>query len=151
MANIISNTMKGRWFEKATLPLGTDAILIVLLQTKPSDATLKNCTFVSDVITAGGVEATFSSYVRKTVTGFGTNIIISINTGTGVVTLDIPDQAWSPAGGAVNNTLVSLLCCYKPTSGSADTAISLISAHDFAGAVAGGTLTATIPSIGTAT
>lgn len=125
----------------------------MLLQntTLPSDATLKNCQYLSDVFTANGVEATFTGWVRKTVTGFGTNITISVNTGTGVVTLDIPDQAWSPAGGAVNNTVAKLLCCYKPTSGSTDNQIPLISAHDFSGLVVGGTLTATIPSIGTAT
>ncbi len=152
MANVIINYAKGKWFAWAMLPLGTDALAVVLLQntTLPSDATLKNCQYLSDVFTANGVEGTFTGYVRKTVTGFGTNITLSVNTGTGVVTLDIPDQAWSPAGGAVNNTINKLLVCYQPASGSTDAQISLISAHDFTGPVVGGTLTATIPSIGTA-
>jgi hypothetical protein len=147
-----SNYAKARWGEWATLPRGTDALVVVLFQSTglPSDATFKNVQYLSDAIAAGAVEATFSGYSRKTVTGYGTNITLSVNTGTGVVTLDIPDQAWSPAGGSTNNTLGAIWIGYQPTSTSPDSAIRQVSKHDFSGPANGGTLTATIPSIGTA-
>lgn len=152
MAPIFSNYAKGRWIEWCTLPLGTDSLVVTLLQSTglPTDATLKNCQYLSEVFAAGAAEATFSGYVRKYVTGFGTNVTLTVNTGTGVATVDVPDQVWSPAGGAVNNTLGALLIGYRQTSSAVDSAIRLISKHDFAATVAGGTLTATIPSIGTA-
>lgn len=152
MGNVFCNYAKARWGEWATLPLGTDSLVVALFQATglPSDATFKNCQYLSDAVAAGAVEATFTGYARKTVTGYGTNITLSVNTGTGVVTMDIPDQAWSPAGGAVNNTLAAIWVGYKLTSGAADSAIRMISKHDYSGPVAGGTLTATIPSIGTA-
>lgn len=152
MANVIGNYAKGRWIEWATLPLGTDALVVVLFQSSglPSDATFRNCEYLSDAVTAGAVEATFTGYARKVVTGFGTSITLAVNTGTGVATLDIPDQSWSPGGGAVTNNLGAIWIGYRPTSGAADSAIRMISKHDFVGPANGGTLTAVIPSIGTA-
>jgi hypothetical protein len=151
VGNILSNYIKGRFVEKATLPLGTDNLVIDLLTTTalPSDATLKNCQFLSDVTTAGGVIAAFTNYARKVLAAV--DITITVNTGTGVVTLDTADQVWSAAGGASNATLGKLLIAYRPTSGSANSAIALISCHDYTATTTGGNLTAAIPSVATAT
>lgn len=137
--------------EKATLPTGVDALLIVLLQASglPSAATIKRTQFLSGVFSAGGVEATFTNYTRPAVTAG--NITIVVNTTTDVVSLDTSDQVWSAAGGATNNSLAKLILCYRPTSSTADSAVPILSAHDFVASTTGGNLTATIPAIGTAT
>lgn len=137
--------------EKSTLPLGTDNLVIDLLTTTtlPTDATLKNCQFLSDVTTAGGTIAAFTNYARKVLAA--SDITISVNTGTGVVTLDVIDGSWPSAGGASNATLGKLLIGYRPTSGAANSAIALISAHDFTATTTGGNLTAGIASVATAT
>lgn len=154
MANVINDFAKGRLVEKSTLPVGTDSLLVVLLQSTslPTDNTLKRTQFLSGVLSTGtgaGLEATFTNYSRKVLAAASITITVSIV--TDVVTLDIADQVWSAAGGALNNTLGKLLLCYKPVSTSLDTAIPILSAHDFSATTTGGNLTATIPAIGTAT
>lgn len=151
IANFVINQAKGRWIQFAELPLGTDNLLVVLFQSAslPTDASLKNFQFLSQVTGAGALEATFTNYARLVFAA--ASITITVNTGTGVTTLDTADGVWNAAGGAVNNTLGKLLLCYRPTSSSLDSAISVLTAHDFAATTTGGTLTATITSIGTAT
>lgn len=124
---------------------------MVLLQSSglPSAATIKRTQFLSGVFSAGGVEATFTNYTRQVLAAG--SITITVNTTTDVVTLDTSDQVWTAAGGATNNTLGKLLLCYRPTSSSLDSAIPVLTAHDFSATTTGGNLTATVPSIGTAT
>lgn len=114
----------------------------------PTDATLKNCPFLSDVLSAGAVECDFTNYSRIVI---GTPASISVNTGTGVVTADIPDQIWNGAGGAVNNTTGAFLICYRKTSGAADSVIRVLTKHGYGYGTTGGNMPASIPSIGTAT
>jgi hypothetical protein len=145
---------KGRWVEKYSLPLGGDAIGVVLLQASglQADATLNNYQYLSQLLAGGtgNLEATFTNYARIWLTA-ASGITISVNTSTGVTTVDIPNQVWSAAGGALNNSLGAFTTCYRPTSSTADSGISLMTNHPFAISVAGGTLTATVPSIGTTT
>lgn len=151
MASFISDSAKGRWVEKYLLPVGGDNVVVVLLQSSglQADATLNNHQFLSQLLAAGNAEATFTNYGRKVLSA--ADITVSVNTGTGVTTVDIVDQVWSAAGGASNNTLGALLTCYRPTSGSLDSAVLVLTKHDFATTTTGGALTATVPSIGTAT
>lgn len=154
MANVINDFAKGRFVEKSTLPVGTDSLLVVLLQTTslPTDNTLKRTQFLAGVLSTGsgaGLEGTFTNYARKVIAAV--DITITVNTSTDVVTLDTADQVWSAAGGATNNNISAFLLCYKPTSTSLDTAIPILSKHDFTASTTGGNLTATIASIGTAT
>jgi hypothetical protein len=130
------------------LPTGVDDILVVLIQSAglQADATLNNHQTLAAVL-AANAEATFTNYSRKSIPAGSTSVIV--NTSTGVTTVDIPDQVWNAAGGATNNTLGALLTCYRPTSGSADSAILPLTKHDYTIGTTGGTLTATIPSIGT--
>lgn len=127
---------------------------MVLLQSTslPTDNTLKRTQYLSGVLSTGtgaGLEATFTNYSRQVVSS--SSITITVNTSTDVVTLDISDQIWNAAGGATNNTLGALLLCYKPTSTSLDTAIPILTKHDFSVTTTGGNLTAQVPSIGTST
>lgn len=147
MANLFSEYAYGRWIDKYSLPVGGDNILIVLVQASglPSDGTLAGYQFLSQVWSGGGVEATFTNYSRHSVT---TGITITVGATT---TVSIPSQVWNSAGGATNNSLGALLTCYKPTSGSVDSAIQLMTKHDFVASTTGGNLTATITTIGSVT
>ena len=154
MGNVVSDFAKGRFIEKATLPVGTDSLLVVLLKTGslPTDNTLKRTQFLSGILSTGtgaGLEATFTNYARKVVAA--ASITIVVNTTSDVASLDIADQTWNSAGGASNDTLGALLLCYKPASTSLDTAIPILTKHDYSASTTGGNLTASIPSIATAT
>lgn len=151
MAPFIFDNAKGRWVEKFLLPIGGDNIVVVLLQSSglQADATLNNYTFLSQLLAGGNTEAGFTNYARKVLAA--ADLSVSVNTGTGVTTVDAVDQVWNSAGGALNNTMGAICFCYRPTSGSADSAILLLSKHDFATTTTGGNLTAQIPSIGTVT
>ena len=151
MGNVLVDYAKGRFIEKATLPLGTDSLIAVLLQATglPTDTVLKRNQFLSGVFTAGGTESTFTNYSRQSFTG--ASITITVNTSTDVVTLDTSNVVINSAGGALNNSVAKLLLCYKPTSATADSAIPVLTTHDCVITTTGGNLTVTIPSIGTAT
>jgi redox-regulated HSP33 family molecular chaperone len=110
---------------------------------------MRNYQTLAAVTAGGSAEATFTNYSRHALGA--ADITISVNTGTAIKTVDLSDQSWSGAGGPVNNNLGKLLVCYRPTSSSTDSQILPLTAHDFVQPVAGGTLLATIPSIGTAT
>lgn len=150
MASFIFDYAKGRWVEKYLLPVGGDNIVIVLLQSSglQADATLNNYQTLASLLGSNS-EATFTNYSRIVLSGL--NITVSVNTSTGVTTVDIPDQVWSAAGGATNNTLGALLTCYRPSTASLDTQILPLTKHDFAVTTTGGNLTAAVPSIGTST
>lgn len=151
MASFIFDSAKGRWVEKFLLPVGGDNIVVVLLQSSglQADATLNNHVFLSQLLAAGNTEATFTNYSRKVLSA--ADLSVSVNTGTGVTTVDAVDQVWASAGGALNNTMGAICTCYRPTSGSLDSAVLLLTKHDFATTTTGGALTATVPSIGTVT
>lgn len=145
---------KGRWVQLATLPLGTDSLVFVLLQATslPSDNTIKRTQYLSAILSSGtgtGLECTFTNYARQSKSGAA--ITITVNTSTDVVTLDTSDISIGSAGGALNNDVARAVLCYKPTSSTADTAIPILSSHDCVISTTGGALTLTIPSIGTAT
>jgi hypothetical protein len=151
MANFIFDYAKGRWVEKYLLPVGGDNIVVVLLQSSglQADATLNNYQTLGTLL-ASNTEAAFTNYGRP-VLSTASGITVSVNVSTGVTTVDIPDQVWNAAGGAVNNTLGALLTCYRPASTSPDANILPLTKHDFAVATTGGNLTAAVPSIGTST
>lgn len=147
MANLFSEYGYGRWIDKYSLPLGGDNILIVLVQSTslPSDGAFAGYQYLSQVWSGGGVEATFTNYSRLSIT---TGITTTVGATT---TVSIPSQVWNSAGGATNNSLGALLTCYKPTSISADSAIQLMTKHDFVATTTGGNLTAVITNIGSVT
>ena len=114
----------------------------------PADATLNNYATLAAVFAGGAVEADFTNASRKVLSAV--DITVTVNTGTGVTTVDIGDQVWTSAGGAVNNTLGALLTCYRQTSSTPDSGILPLTKHDFAVTTTGVNLSATVPSIGTA-
>jgi hypothetical protein len=151
VASLIFDYAKGRWVEKFRLPVGGDNIIVVLLQSSglQSDTNINNHQTLADLLAAGNAEAGFTNYARKVLSA--ADITVTVNTGTNVTTVDTVDQVWNAAGGAANNTLGAILTCYRPTSGSLDSAILPLTKHDFATTTTGGNLTAQVPSIGTVT
>ena len=151
MASFIFDSAKGRWVEKFLLPIGGDNIVVVLLKSAglQADATLNNYATLATLLAGGSAEATFTNYARKVLSA--SDLSVSVNTGTGVTTVDATDQVWNAAGGASNDVLGAILFCYRPTSGSLDSAILPLTKHDYSTTTTGGNLTAQVPSVGTVT
>lgn len=149
MANFVFPIAKGRFVEKYLLLTGSDNIVIVLLQSSglQVDATLATYTNLGALLAATSDEATFTNYSRPVL---ATSAPITVTVSTGV-TVAIPSQVWSAAGGATNNVLGALLTCWRPTSSSLDTAIIPLTKHDFSVTTTGGNLTATITTVATVT
>jgi hypothetical protein len=122
MADFICNIAKGAAAEKARDDPTKFGIL--LIKVAESDAALKDRTTVADILT-GNTEANFTNYTRKT----GITATLTVDMPNDDVTLDMPDQTWSAAGGALNNTLAKLIIYYD--EGGTDGTRVPISAHDF--------------------
>ena len=151
MADIIFNQALGRlrtFADNAAGGVANAGFVIVLLQAAEADATLRDYDDLAALLAAAGnTEADFTNYARKTVSGG--SITVTVDDTNDRVDIDIPDQTWTSAGGATNNTLVKLLVCYDPdTTAGTDADIIPISAHDFAVTTDGSDLTAQIDAAG---
>lgn len=151
MASLPCTYALGKALEKATLPLGTDNLMVMLLQSTglPSDTTLRNCQTVAAMITAGAVEANFTGYTAGGKVLSAVDISIVYNTTTFTGTLSIPAaQVWNPAGGAVNNAAIAKsVLAYRPTSGAAYSAWLPLGIFDASGGATGGTFTHTVGTL----
>ena len=130
MSDFTFNIALGRVREYASLPAANDALILVLLQSTglQTDATLRDHDNLSVLLAASNDEATFTGYVRKTVSS---GITITVDDTNDWLDIDMADQVWALAGGAVNNTIAKLLICYDPDIGAGtDTTIVPLAAHD---------------------
>lgn len=144
MTSIINTNALGRFAEKCSLPLGTDGILVIPLQSTglPSDTTLRNCLNLGAVFSAGAVEVNFTNYgARRVLTA--ADITITTNTSTFLVNVALATQNWAAAGGAVNNTITKIVIAYRPTSGTADSGCLVLATQDYSATTGGGALTIT--------
>ena len=95
------------------------ALVVVLLkaQETPEDTLLSRAT-LADVLSNGSTEADFTNYARKTVTGG--DVTVTVDNANDRATIAIPNQLYTSAGGASNNSLVAALVCYddNTTSGT---------------------------------
>jgi hypothetical protein len=144
---LINTWAKGRFIEKCMLPLGTDHILVIPLQSTgiPTDTVLRNCANLAAVFTAGGLEATFSNYSRISLSSSA--ITITTNTSTFFQAASFTSQVWAAAGGAVNNTFSALVLAYQPTTGTADSGCLVLATLAYAGSTTAGALTAAIGTL----
>ena len=119
---------KGRFVQWCSLSTGSDAILVLLLQTTGLDAdtTLQDFPTLSSLL-AANTEANFTNYARKVLTS---GITISVNTTANTATISLANFTWLAAGGAVNNTLGKLVTAYRPTPSSADAQCIPMTYHD---------------------
>jgi hypothetical protein len=146
MADLVFNVAKGKVNAYHDRVVDNDpansALIVVLLKTAPSDATLRDLDTLDAILTGGGVEADFTNYARKTLTDavLSASAVDDVNDRREA---DFPDQTWTSAGGGTNNTLAKLIVCYDPdTTGGTDAALIPLTAHDFVVTTNGGDITA---------
>jgi hypothetical protein len=143
---LVNTFAKGRFVEKCMLPLGTDSILVVLLQNTglPADTTLVNAQNLQAIFTAGALEATFTNYTRMSLTSQSINISYTTNTTPTQVTVSFAEQTWNAAGGAVNNTISKVVLAYQPTPSSQDLDCLVLATLDYTGTTTGGAFIVTL-------
>lgn len=120
-----------------------DDLILVLLKVAEADDTLNNYDTLAALLAGSNTEADFTNYARKTV--LNASVTVTVDDSGNVVDVDIPDQTWTSAGGASNNTLVKAVICID---GASDAARIPITHHDFAVTTDGSDLTAQVASGG---
>lgn len=115
MADGIFNISKGATAEKIRDAAAN--IEIVLLQVAEADAVLTDyADMAALLVAAGNTEATFTNYARKT----GITGTVTVDNANDRVDCDCPDQVWTSAGGATNNSIVKMIICYRESAGDAN-------------------------------
>lgn len=140
MADVAFNIAKGRWVQWVIDD--PTKIGVLLLKVAEADATLVDHDTVAAILAGANTEADFTNYARKT----GITATPTLDDTNDRRDVDIPDQTWTSAGGAVNNTLVKLIIFYEQAA--ADATRIPIGAADFAETTDGNNLVATINAAG---
>lgn len=154
MADGVFNIAKGRVVEYYNRVENNDpsasALIIVLLKANEAEATLIDRDDLSAVLAeAGTTEADFTNYARKTLTDVELAALPAPDDTNDRYDIDLPDQTWTSAGGATNNTLTKLLVCYDNDTGAGtDANIIPLTHHDFAATTDGSDLTAQFAAAG---
>lgn len=150
MSSLINTYAKGCFVEKCKLPLGTDHILVVLLQSTglPADTTLQNYANLAALV-AASQEANFSNYARLSL--ISSNITIAQNTTSSPTTQTVSftpaPMIMNGAGGAVNNTLAKIALAYQPTASTADSGCLVLATQDYSFSTTGGQLQITLGTL----
>jgi hypothetical protein len=113
VSDFIFDISKGAFAEKARD--GSTAFGVVLLKVVEADATLRTRATLAAVLAAANTEADFTNYARKT----GITGTLTVDTTNHRVDLSIPDQTWTSAGGATNNSLVKFILYYQESASDA--------------------------------
>lgn len=143
MADFVYNISLGSFIEKVRD--GAANIEVYLLQAAEADDALRDHDETAALLgAAGNTEATFTNYARKT----GITGTLTIDDVNNRADLDIPDQTWTAAGGATNNTLTDLIVAYNQGAGDAN--LIPMTNHDFAVTTDGSDLTAQVDAAGIA-
>jgi hypothetical protein len=142
MADQVFNIAKGSFIEKFRDSAAAGGLM--LLKTAESDATLIDYDTLAQILGGSNVEADFTNYARKT----GLTGTITVDDTNNRVDLDIPDQTWSAAGGASNNTLAKAIFFYQESA--ADSGRVPISHHDFVVTTDGSDVTLQVNAAGIA-
>lgn len=134
MADGVFNISKGAAVEK--IRDSASAVLILLLKANETETTLVDYDDVAALLVpAGNIEADFTNYARKT----GLTGSITVDDTNDRVDVDLPDQTFSSAGGASNNTLTKAVVAYEESA--ADSGRVPLTHHDFAVTTDGSDLT----------
>ncbi len=154
MADGVMNIAKGRvveWYNRVeNNDPANAAFIVVLLKANEADGTLEDYDDLSTLLgAAGNTEADFTNYARKTVTDSELAALPAPDDTNNRFDIDMPDQTWSSAGGASNNTLTKLIICYdSDTTGGTDSNIIPVAHYDFSITTNGGDITAQINAAG---
>ncbi len=97
--------------------------MIILLKAAEADDALRDHETLSQVLAATNVEADFTNYIRKVLTDADIVALPAPDNVANTRTLSIPNQTYSNAGGAVDNTMTNALVCYAPDLAGPTTAI----------------------------
>jgi hypothetical protein len=132
MANIVFNVALGKanaYVERvASNDPSTSALVVILLKTVEADATLKDRDTLAAILAGGNTEADFVSYTRKVLTDADLTAPAPDDSGN-LQESDLPELDY---GTVTSGSLVKLLVCYDPVTGSGDdTQIIPLTAHDF--------------------
>jgi len=152
MADGVFNISKGRVVEfynrVENNDPGTSTIEIMLLKVNEAEATLIDHANYSLLIAdAGNTEADFTNYARINLTDTELAALPTPDITNDRFEVDMPDQTWSTAGNATNNTLTKFVTGYDPSAG-ADTTILPMTHHDFSVTTDGSDITAQINALG---
>jgi len=141
MADGVFNIAKG-----AAAEMFRDAAakgIVMLLKANEAEATLVDYADVAALLVpAGNTEASFTNYARKT----GISGTVTVDLTNDRVEVDIPDQTWTAAGGAANDTLTKLVVAYENAAADA-TRVPLVHL-DFATLTDGSDITAQFNAAG---
>lgn len=123
----VFNVSKGRVAELAKRVIDGDPanseLVLVLATGSATDATIQDYDTLATLLGDADVtEATFTNYARKYVT---TGITQTPDDTNNRLDVDLPDQTWTTAGGASNNSLTRLFLCYGPDSASRSDATTI--------------------------
>lgn len=141
MADGVFNIAKGAFVEKFRDGSGNGGIL--LLKANETEADMVDRDTVEALLAeAGTTEADFTNYARKT----GLTGSITVDDSNNRVDVDIPDQTWTSAGGASNNTLTKAIVFYQESA--ADSGRIPLTHHDFALTTDGSDITLQVNAAG---
>ena len=152
MADQFFNVGLGRVHEYARRVLDNDptnsALIVVVINTTATDATLKDYNTLSDVLgDANTAEVTNTNYARQTITDAAGGLTVTIDDTNDRVDIDISDITWS--GVAAGDAWTDLLVCYDNDTGAGtDANIIPITMHDFVVTPDGSDITAQIAAAG---
>ena len=134
MADGVFNIAKGAFVEK--FRDGASNGIVLLMKANETESTLRDRDDLSALFgAASNTEADFTNYARKT----GLTATITVDDTNDRVDVDLPDQTWTSAGGASNNTLVKAVVAYQESA--ADSGRVPLTHHDFAATTDGSDLT----------
>lgn len=137
MADQPFNIAKGRavgWYERVkNNDPANAAFIIVLLKVAEADATLIDYDDLGALLgAAGNTEADFTNYARITLTDTDLAALPAPDDTNDRFDVDLPDQTYTSAGGATNNTLVKMLVCYdSDTTAGTDANILPVAHYDY--------------------
>ena len=141
MASGIFNISKGSIPEKVRN--GDSAIGVLLLKAALADSDLVAFDDLEALLAdSGNTEADFTNYARKT----SITATLNVDDSNNIVSVNMPDQTWTNAGGTTNNDLAKLVIFYD--EGGTDATRVPLTHHDFTESTGGGDLTAVIDSSG---
>jgi hypothetical protein len=109
------------------------ALVVVLLETTglEVDNTLNNYDDLSALLAAANNEPTGGTYARKVLTDTELAAVPAPDDTANTLNLISPDIVWAALTTTGNAAISKLLYCFRPTAGSADTAIVPLTYHDF--------------------
>lgn len=151
MGDYVFNVAKGRvaeFYNRVDQSDPTNAALVlVVINTSATDATLKDFDTLSAVLADGNTaEVTNTNYARIVLDDTDLSAF-SPDDANDRVDLDIADQTWSAV--AAGDGWTDILICYDPdTTGGTDANIIPLTCHDFAVTPDGSDITAQIAAAG---